>query len=68
MDIRKEMFDAYADCTLQIGYNSLFAASLPLASFYALMSNIFLIRNDASSWFLFKQRPEPKCTEDIGAW
>jgi Ca2+-binding EF-hand superfamily protein len=50
------------------GYVTLFAASFPLASLFAMMNNILEIRSDA--WLLCRahQRPIWKTQEDIGSW
>lgn len=47
---------------------TLFAASFPLASLFAMMNNILEIRSDA--WLLCRahQRPIWKTQEDIGSW
>lgn len=61
-------FYDFKDMTIQFGYVTLFAASFPLASLFAMLNNVLEIRSDA--WLLCRahQRPIWQVQEDIGSW
>jgi hypothetical protein len=68
INVRKYFFDVYADVVLQIGYISLFASALPMASLYLLLINVIKIKTEPKLWFDFYQRPLPVGCESIGNW
>lgn len=58
----------YAEIAIQYGYMALFVSALPIAAFFALISNIVEIKGDGWKLFNLHQRPVPKTGEDIGTW
>ena len=58
----------FAEVAIQMGYQTLFACALPVASTLALLSNIVEIRGDAWKLLRLHQRPKPQMVEDIGAF
>jgi len=67
-DNRKSSLEDYAEIAIQFGYNALFASALPIAAFFALVSNIVEIKGDAWKLLRLYQRPIPMSAEDIGTW
>ncbi len=60
--------DDYADAAIQFGYMALFVSALPMAAFFAFISNIVGIRSNGWKLLNLYQRPIPKGAEDIGNW
>ncbi len=58
----------YAEVAIQYGYTAMFVTALPIAAFFAVISNIVEIRVDGWKLFNLHQRPVPKTAEDIGSW
>lgn len=67
-DNRKSSLEDYAEIAIQFGYNALFASALPIAAFFALVSNFVEIKGDAWKLLTLFQRPIPTSAEDIGTW
>ena len=61
-------FDDFMQMTIQFGYVTLFAASFPPASLFALMNNLTEIRGDAFLLCKGHRRPYWQNEEDIGSW
>lgn len=53
---------------IQYGYTAMFVTALPMAAFFALISNVAEIRGDGWKLFNLHQRPIPKAAQDIGTW
>ena len=53
---------------VQFGYVFLFSSVYPLASFFAVMNNVFEIRVDAFKLCRLYQRPMGRRVKDTGAW
>ena len=53
---------------IQFGYVFLFSSVYPLASFFAVMNNVFEIRVDAFKLCRLYQRPMGRRVKDTGAW
>lgn len=67
-DIMLESIKDYADTAIQYGFMTLFITALPIACFFALLTNIVKCKISAWKLFSFYQRPIPKGAEDIGSW
>lgn len=67
-DIQATSIDHYADIAIQFGYTALFVSALPMAAFFAFVSNVVNIRGDGWKLLNLFQRPIPKGAEDIGNW
>lgn len=68
VDQQKYFFEVYAEVAVQVGYTSLFASALPLASFFSLLLNVLKIRSEPWIWFELSQLPLPRGVESIGSW
>lgn len=53
---------------IQYGYTAMFITALPMAAFFAVISNIAEIKGDGWKLLNLHQRPVPKAAEDIGTW
>jgi hypothetical protein len=53
---------------VQFGYVFLFSSVYPLASFFAVMNNVFEIRVDAFKLCRLYRRPMGRRVKDTGAW
>ncbi len=58
----------FSETAIQMGYQCLFAAALPVASTFALLSNLVEVKGDAWKLLRLCQRPKPMMVEDIGAF
>ena len=58
----------YAEVAIGFGYTALFVSALPMAAFFAFVSNAVEIKSDGWKLMNLHQRPFPKGCEDIGTW
>ena len=67
-DASVEITAAFSETAIQMGYQCLFAVALPVASTFALVSNLVEVRGSAWKLLTISQRPKPIMVEDIGAF
>jgi anoctamin-10/anoctamin-7 len=58
----------YAAVTMQFGYMTLFISALPIATFFALMSNMLEVRSDGYKLLYLHRRTYSRGAETIGSW
>ncbi len=60
--------DSFTNLVIQYGYTALFITALPLASTFALVTNIAEAKADAWKLLNLYQRAKPTGCQDIGRW
>lgn len=68
IDPSSEITANFSETAIQMGYQCLFAAALPVASTFALVSNLIDVKGKAWQLLRLFQRPRPMMVEDIGAF